>query len=90
MNVVARPGRAGAPGGPPPAGARRGPLGRRQVGDERLELGPRRRGVGGVEALGELLEAEPALAGGLAQTSGRALALVVGGARHARKALRPG
>jgi hypothetical protein len=58
--------------------------------DKGLELGSRRGGVGGVEARGQLLEAEPPLSGRVAQPLGGALALVVGGAGHERKAARPG
>ena len=53
----------------------------RDVADELLELAARARGVGGVQALVELLDREPALAGGAAQLVGGPLALRVGRAQ---------
>ena len=51
------------------------------VAHELLQLAARARRVGGVQALVELLDREPALAGGVAQLVGGPLALRVGRAQ---------
>ena len=51
------------------------------VGHEPLELGPRARGVGGVEPLVELVHRQASLAGGVPQRLGGALAVGVRGAQ---------
>ena len=58
------------------------------VGEQRVELGVGAGGVGELQALLELVDVQPAVAGGATERQDRALAVGVGGAQVGQRRLR--